>query len=142
MPPTADPETSTVLEGILGRDQALSLWNGSSDSKTLDYQRTYPREYQIAKLTQRKPLDYKTQHHPSTSSILFRTPHLNKKQNKSTNPVISKQDYHLTQPCPSEEEQTNKPTKSQHKSHIIQVYTNHWTNLRRAETKRKKGSIG
>ena len=40
--PTADPETSTVLEGILGRDQALSLWNGSSDSKTLDYQRTYP----------------------------------------------------------------------------------------------------
>ena len=58
MPPTADPETSTVLEGILGRDQALSLWNGSSDSKTLDYQRTYPREYQIAKLTQRK-LEYK-----------------------------------------------------------------------------------
>ena len=108
-----------MLEGILGRDQALSLWNGSSDSKTLDYQRTYPREYQIAKLTQRKPLDYKTQHHPSTSSILFRTPHLNKKQNKSTNPVISKQDHHLTQPCPPEEKQTCKQTnkKAQHKSH-------------------------
>ena len=65
-------------------------------------------------------------------------PHLNNKQNKNVNPSISRQDYHLTQPCPSEEEQTNKPTKSQHKSHIIQVYTNHWTNLRRAETKRKK----
>ena len=28
------------------RDQALSLWSGSTDSKTLDYQRTpHPREY-------------------------------------------------------------------------------------------------
>ena len=35
-------------------------------------------------------------------------PHLNNKQNKNTNPVISGQDYHLTQPCPSEEKQTNK----------------------------------
>ena len=96
MPPTADPETSTVLEGILGRDQALSLWNGSSDSKTLDYQRTYPREYQIAKLTQRKPLDYKTQHHPTTSSTPCRMPHLNNKQNKNINQIISRQEYHFT----------------------------------------------
>ena len=29
------------------RDQALSLWTGSADSKTLDYQRTNPKEYQI-----------------------------------------------------------------------------------------------
>ena len=35
-------------------------------------------------------------------------PHLNNKQNKTTNPIISRQDYHLTQPCPSEEKQTNK----------------------------------
>jgi len=35
-------------------------------------------------------------------------PHLNNKQNRNTNPVISRQDYHLTQPCPSEEKQTNK----------------------------------
>ena len=35
-------------------------------------------------------------------------PHLNDKQNKDTNPVISSQDYHLTQPCLSEEKQTNK----------------------------------
>jgi len=26
-------------------------------------------------------------------------PHLNNKQNKNTNPTISRQDYHLTQPC-------------------------------------------
>ena len=35
-------------------------------------------------------------------------PHLNNKQNKNTNQIISRQDYHLTQPCPSEEKQTNK----------------------------------
>ena len=64
-------------------------------------------EYQILR-TQSKPLEYNTQHHPSTSSTLCRTPHLNKKQNKNTNPIISRQDYHLTQPCPSEEKQTNK----------------------------------
>ena len=29
------------------QDQALSLWSGSTGSKTLDYQRTNPREYQI-----------------------------------------------------------------------------------------------
>ena len=39
---------------------------------------------------------------------------LNNKQNKHTNPIINRQDYHLTQPCPSEEKQTKK---TQHKSH-------------------------
>ena len=34
--------------------------------------------------------------------------HLNNKQNKNTNPINSRQDYHLTQPCPSEQKQTNK----------------------------------
>ena len=33
---------------------------------------------------------------------------LNNKQNKNTNPVFIRQDYHLTQPCPPEEKQTNK----------------------------------
>ena len=31
---------------FLTRDQALSHWSGSTDSKTLDYKRTDPREYQ------------------------------------------------------------------------------------------------
>ena len=31
------------------REQALSLWSGSTDSKTLDYQRTNPRKYQIVR---------------------------------------------------------------------------------------------
>jgi len=30
------------------------------------------------------------------------------KQNKNIKPVISRQDYLFTQPCPSEEKQTNK----------------------------------
>ena len=34
---------------VHGRDQALSLWSGKTDSKTLDYQRTNPRGYQIVR---------------------------------------------------------------------------------------------
>ena len=34
---------------FLARDQALSLCNGSTDSKTLCYQRATPREYQIVR---------------------------------------------------------------------------------------------
>ena len=51
------------------------------------------------------------------------------------NPINSRQDYHLTQPCSSEEKQTNKNSAQ------ISPYrklANHWTNLRRAEAKRKK----
>ena len=94
------------------QDQALSLWTGSTDSKTLDYQRTNPRGYQTVRIHTKKPLEYKTQHHPTTNSTLCRTPHLNNKQNKNTNPINSRQDYNLTQPCPSEEKQTTKQTLS------------------------------
>ena len=62
-------------------------------------------------------------------------PHLNNKQNKNTNPIISRQDYHLTQPCPSEEK-TNK--NSAQILTLYETYTNCWTNLRREETKRKE----
>ena len=90
-------------------------------------------------LTQRKPLEYKTQHHPTLSSTLGRTPHLSKNQNKNTNPIISRQDYHLTQSCPSEGQQMNKQTnKNNTNLTLYEAYTNHWTSFRRAETKRKK----
>ena len=36
------------------RDQALSLWSGSTDSKTLDYQRSNPREQQIVRTHTKK----------------------------------------------------------------------------------------
>ena len=32
-----------------GRDQALKLWSGSTDSKNLDYQRTNPTRIQIVR---------------------------------------------------------------------------------------------
>ena len=38
------------------RDQALSLWSGSTDSKTLDYQRSNPREYQIVRTHTKKTI--------------------------------------------------------------------------------------
>ena len=64
-------------------------------------------------------------------------PHLNNKQtNKTTNPVISRQDYHLTQPCPSEEKQIYKTLSTN--LTLYKVYTNHWTKLRMEETKTKK----
>ena len=53
------------------------------------------------------------------------------------NPINSRQDYHLTQPFPSEEKQTNKQKITTNLT-LYEAYTNHWTNLRRTETKRKK----
>ena len=64
-------------------------------------------------------------------------PHINNKQNKNTNPIISRKDYHLTQLYPSEEKQTNKQNLSTTVT-LQEAHTNHWTSLRRAETKRKK----
>ena len=72
------------------------------------------------------------------SSTLCRMPHPNNKQNKNTNPIISRQDYHLTQPCPSEEKQNNNNKKLSANLILYEAYTNHWAKLRRAETKRKK----
>jgi len=60
--------------------------------------------------------------------------HPNNKQDKKTNPIISRQDYHLTQLCPSEGKKKQLRTNLT----LCKAYTNHWTNLRRAETKRKK----
>ena len=45
--------------------------------------------------------------------------------------------HHLSQPCPSEEKQTNRKKLSTNLP-LYKAYTNHWTKLRRAETKRKK----
>ena len=115
----------------------MSLWSWSTDSKTLDCQKTNPRGYHILRTHTKEAIGIKTWHHPATSSTLCRLLHLNNKQNKNTNSIISRQDYHHTQPCPSEEKQTNKQKLSTNLT-LCEAYTNHWTNLRRAETKRKK----
>ena len=85
----------------------------------------------------KETLEYKTWHNPATSSTLCRTSPINSRQNKNTNPVISRQEYHLTQPRPSEEKQTNKQKLITNLT-LYEAHANHWTNLRRAETKRKK----
>ena len=41
------PLGSLDLGWSLEREQSLSVWNGSTNSKTLDNQKTNPREYQI-----------------------------------------------------------------------------------------------
>ena len=79
------------------------------------------------------------QHHPTTSSTLCRMPHLN---NKNTTKQKYKPNHqqtglppHSTLPIRGK---TTKQTKPQHKSHPIQSLHKHWTNLRRAETRKKK----
>ena len=116
---------------ILMRDQALSLWSGSTDSKTLDYQRTNPRKYQIVRTPTKETTGIQD---PASPGHQCRTPHLNNKQNKiQTQSSADRIPPHSA--FPSEEKQTKKP---QHKSHLYKAYTNHWTNIRRAETKRRK----
>ena len=56
--------------------------------------------------------------------------HLNNKQTKIQTPLISRQGYHLNQPCSSQEKLDTNLT-------LYEAYQNHWTNLRREETKRK-----
>ena len=58
-------------------------------------------------------------------------PHPNNKD-KNTNPVINRQDYHLTSPAQQRKKKLSINLTLQ------EAYTIHWTNLRRAETKRKK----
>ena len=101
-------------------DQALSIWSGSTDSKTLEYQRTNPRDYQIVRTHTKETTWIQDLASPNRHSTLWRMPHLNNNnKNKNTDPIISRQNYRLTQPCPSEEKQT----KTQHKSHPIHKLT-------------------
>ena len=51
------------------------------------------------------------------------------------NPVISRQDYHLTQPCPSEEKQTNKNSAQ------ISPYKKPLDNLRGQKPKEKEFNL-
>ena len=59
----------------------------------------------------------------------------NTNKQKNTNPIISRQDYCLTQPL--EEKQTNKQKLSANLNQY-KAYTNHWAKPRCAETKKKE----
>ena len=62
-------------------------------------------------------------------------PHLNNKQNKNTSPIISRQDYLLTQPIRGKKQQQQQLSTN---LTLHEAYRNHWTNLYGAEIKRKK----
>jgi len=79
-------------------------------------------------------LEYKTQHHPTTSRILCGTPHPNHKQHKNAN-----KNHQQTGLSPhSAMSIKGKKSSAQILPFIYAAYTNHWTNLRRAEIKKKK----
>ena len=71
-----------LLLRVLNRDQALSLWNGSTDSKTLGFQRTNLREYQIVRTHAKETTWIQDLASPTTSVTLCRMPHLNKNKTK------------------------------------------------------------
>ena len=134
------PQQTTCGIFIPHQKSSLSLWSRSTDSKIQDYQRTNPREYQIVRTPTKETTWIQNLASPNHHSTLCRMPYLNNNnKNKNTNQIISRQDYHLTQVCLSEEKQINKQTKKTSTNFILQeAYTSHWTKLRRAETKRKK----
>ena len=80
-----------------------------------------------------QPLVYKTCHYPTGRSTLCRTPHQNKKQDKNTNQIISRQDYHLTQPIIGE-----KKKNSAQVSPYVKLTETTAPTFMGAEIKRKK----
>ena len=93
------------------------------------------REYQIVR-THRKEITWiQDRASPNHQSTLFRMPYQNKKQNKNTNP--SSADRSITSLILTHQRR-NKQTKLSTNLSLYEDHTNHWTNLSRAETKRKK----
>ena len=85
---------------LLAQAQALSLWIGSADSKTLDYQRTpNPKEYQTERILTKATTSIQDPASPNCSSILCRMPHPNRKQDKSANLIVSRQITPLLSPA-------------------------------------------
>ena len=119
------------------RDQVLSLWSGSTDSKTLHYQRTNPRGYQIVR-THRKETTV-IQDLTSPNHQQYPVQDASSKQQTKQKYKLNHQQTglspHLTLPI---RERIKKQQKLSTNLTLCEAYTNHWTNLRRVETKRKK----
>ena len=116
------------------RGQALSLWSGSSDSKTVDYQGTNPGEYQIVRT-------------PTKETTWTQDPASPNHQQHPVQDTSSKQQ--TKQKCKTNHQQTELSPHSalpirwgwgnlSTNLTLYNAYTNHWTNLMRAESKRKK----
>ena len=81
----------------------------------VSWQRTKPREYKIVITHTKETFEDNTWHHPAPRSTLCWTPYPQNKLNQNKNTIITRQNYHFTQPRPSEEKQT----KTHRKSHLI-----------------------
>ena len=90
------------------KDQTLNLWSEITDSKTLDYQRTSHRVYQIVRTHTKETTWIQDPASPNHQWQPVQDATSKQQTKQNTNPIISKQEYHLTQPCPSEEKQTNR----------------------------------
>ena len=122
---------------FLTRGQALKLWSGSTDSKTLDYQRTNPREYQVVRTHTKEttwiqdPASPNRWQHPVQEG--------SPKQQKTKMQTKSSADRITTLLSLAHQrkrKQTNKKLNTN--LTLYKANTNHWATFRRAETKRKK----
>ena len=120
---------------FLIRDQALSLWSGSTDSKTLVHQRTNPREYEIVRT------------HTTETTWIQNVASSNHPVQDASSKQQTKQKYRPNHqqtglPPPSALPTKGKTNKQKLSTNLIlyEAYTNHWTNLRKAETTTKKES--
>ena len=119
---------------FLTRDQALNFLTGNTTPR-LEYQRTTnPREYQIVRTHTKEVKWIQNPASPNYQQLPVQDGSSKQKQDKNTNPIISREDYQFIQPWSSEGGKKNPQLNLT----LYKAYTNHWANLRRAETKRKK----
>ena len=99
------------------RDQALSLWSGSTDSKTPDYQTADPREYQMVRTHTKETTwiqDPASPNHPVHDASSKQQTNKMKIQTQSS---VDRITTSLSLPHQRKDKQTQ--TKTQHKSHLI-----------------------
>ena len=121
---------------FLTKDQALSLWSGSTDSKTLDYQRTNPREYQVVRTHTKETTWIQDPASPDHQHQYLVQDTSSKQQRKQKYKPNHQQTGLLPHSALPIRGKTNKQKLSTNLT-LYEVYTNHCTNLR-PETKRKK----
>ena len=117
IPVSEDKEQSSLRHHrtkLFFRDQALNLWSRSTDSKTLDYQNTNPRGYQIVRTHTKETTGIQDLASHNHQLHLIQDTYLSNKQNKNTNPIImTVLPPHSAFPIRGK---TNKQAKTQHKS--------------------------
>ena len=126
---------------FLTKDQALSLQSGSTDSTTLDYQRTNPTGYQIVRTYTKETSWIQNSASPNHQQhpVLDASSKQERKQKYKPNDQQIGLPPHSALPIRGKNnKQTNKWKKLSTKLNLYKAYTNHWINLRRKEAKRKK----